>query len=438
MTPRPLNNLQRVKSNLHIPLVDDSPSPTSNDKNVIILTSQNDTQPPTLPLEMSNVQLEYRSFTPDYEEELRSLRRNNSDDEAEINDSTQEEEIVEHSNTKHQQTQHLEKIDTTHNQRMEISNLKNFDLHQINNKQRPHRRSQSFDMSAILTARNADKETNISWNPKNLSRDETLPPRFPTSTTKTNHESKIRKESIGAQSEITMISVETSDEKKESQSITETLNESKSFKDSSVSGDKQRPLYLTPRSSYSDLSSCMKSSAIDKSQENTHSTQPNKKTPPSNDINLQKDAQKLPSETAISRTSSHNSITQLRDSGTTAVTNNTATKQSQSSETTSVTKPQPQGIISILKGLNLDSMQQDGSATEDVDENMEEFIKVPHKLEKLLFFGLAICVDAFLNIVTLFPIKFLWSTLCLICTITQPGKRNSVCRFHRRYVDVDH
>ena len=65
---------------------------------------------------------------------------------------------------------------------------------------------------------------------------------------------------------------------------------------------------------------------------------------------------------------------------------------------------------------------------------MEEFLKVPSKLEGLLFFGCAICFDSFLNVLTVLPLKFVWSCLCFICTILRPGKGIGKCRFHRRYV----
>jgi len=88
----------------------------------------------------------------------------------------------------------------------------------------------------------------------------------------------------------------------------------------------------------------------------------------------------------------------------------------------------------LLSNMNLDSKQQDGSASEDVDANMQEFIKVPSKLEGLLFFGLAICTDSFLYLLAFLPLKFIWSCICLLCTILRPGKGIRGCRFHRRHL----
>ena len=91
-------------------------------------------------------------------------------------------------------------------------------------------------------------------------------------------------------------------------------------------------------------------------------------------------------------------------------------------------------VLDFIRGLNIDSRQQDGSATEDVDVNMEEFLRVPFRIEKLLLFGLAVCFDCFLYVLTVTPLKFVWSLLCLVCTIVRPGKGIGFCRFHRRHL----
>jgi hypothetical protein len=91
-------------------------------------------------------------------------------------------------------------------------------------------------------------------------------------------------------------------------------------------------------------------------------------------------------------------------------------------------------VADFIRGLNIDSRQPDGSASEDVDANMEEFLTVPFRIENLMFFGIAICVDSFLSVLTVTPLKFVWSCLCLICTIARPGKGVGLCRFHRRHL----
>lgn len=91
-------------------------------------------------------------------------------------------------------------------------------------------------------------------------------------------------------------------------------------------------------------------------------------------------------------------------------------------------------VVDFIRGLNIDSKQPDGSASEDVDANMEEFLTVPFRIENLMFFGIAICLDSFLSVLTVTPIKFVWSCLCLVSSITRPGKGVGHCRFHRRHL----
>ncbi|KAL9180036.1 hypothetical protein ACHAXT_008006 [Thalassiosira profunda] len=85
--------------------------------------------------------------------------------------------------------------------------------------------------------------------------------------------------------------------------------------------------------------------------------------------------------------------------------------------------------------LNLDSRNQDGSATEDIDANMEEFLRIPSKLENLMVFSLAVCMDSFLYAWAMLPLKFAWGVICLVCTIVRPrhGFLKDV-RFHRRHL----
>jgi len=91
-------------------------------------------------------------------------------------------------------------------------------------------------------------------------------------------------------------------------------------------------------------------------------------------------------------------------------------------------------VISLFQSLNLDSFRQDGSASEEVDANMEEFVRVPFKLEGLMFLGFTICVDSFLHILTVVPLKIAWSFICLMCTMIRPMKGIEGCRFHRRHL----
>lgn len=93
-----------------------------------------------------------------------------------------------------------------------------------------------------------------------------------------------------------------------------------------------------------------------------------------------------------------------------------------------------QTIMAFLDSLNLDSRQNDGSPAEDIDANMEEFLRVPYRIEEIMAFGILICTDSFLHVLTVTPLKFIWSCLCLVCTIINPGKGIGWCRFHRRHL----
>jgi hypothetical protein len=84
--------------------------------------------------------------------------------------------------------------------------------------------------------------------------------------------------------------------------------------------------------------------------------------------------------------------------------------------------------------LNIDSRHQDGSATEDIDANMEEFLRIPFKLENLMWFSLAVCTDSFLYVWTLLPLKAIWGCVCLLCTILRPRKGIKGIMFHRRHL----
>ena len=65
---------------------------------------------------------------------------------------------------------------------------------------------------------------------------------------------------------------------------------------------------------------------------------------------------------------------------------------------------------------------------------------MPYKLEKLLFYGLAICVDSYLYVLTYLPIRVLWSILLLLAypvrRLTNSHKTciNYQFTFHRRHL----
>jgi hypothetical protein len=106
----------------------------------------------------------------------------------------------------------------------------------------------------------------------------------------------------------------------------------------------------------------------------------------------------------------------------------------------SPTRQRDHSIDTILRNkvrtnwLNyLNSFQE---SAPNVDVQMEEFIKVPTALENIMGFGFWICVDSFLYMVTILPIRFVWSCLLLLLKIARGWKQpvNQNFQFHRRHV----
>jgi hypothetical protein len=85
--------------------------------------------------------------------------------------------------------------------------------------------------------------------------------------------------------------------------------------------------------------------------------------------------------------------------------------------------------------LNYLNSYQD--STPDVDQQMQEFIIVPGKLESILNFGLLVCVDSYLYMITILPIRFIWSCALLLLRILlrvcKQRPAPSPYRFHRRH-----
>ena len=82
----------------------------------------------------------------------------------------------------------------------------------------------------------------------------------------------------------------------------------------------------------------------------------------------------------------------------------------------------------------LDHLNSFQESNHDVDIQMQEFIKVPGAVEKTLTSGFLICMDSFLYVCTILPIRFVWSLVLLSLhysfkwTKKPPGK----LQFHRR------
>ena len=94
-----------------------------------------------------------------------------------------------------------------------------------------------------------------------------------------------------------------------------------------------------------------------------------------------------------------------------------------------------------VKSKWLDYLNSFQESNYDTDKQMEEFVKVPSAVESLLSFGFWLCVDCFLYILTILPIRFVWSCLLLlryifIRVVTNKNPSEGPFRFHRRYVRV--
>jgi hypothetical protein len=83
----------------------------------------------------------------------------------------------------------------------------------------------------------------------------------------------------------------------------------------------------------------------------------------------------------------------------------------------------------------LDHLNSFQESNHDVDIQMQEFIKVPGAVEKTLTSGFLICVDSFLYVCTILPIRFAWSLvlLSLHYFFKWTKKPAGKLQFHRRY-----
>lgn len=83
----------------------------------------------------------------------------------------------------------------------------------------------------------------------------------------------------------------------------------------------------------------------------------------------------------------------------------------------------------------LDHLNSFQESNYDVDVQMQEFIKVPGAVEKTLTSGFLICVDSFLYVCTILPIRFAWS--CVLLSLHYffrwANKPAGNLQFHRRY-----
>jgi len=161
----------------------------------------------------------------------------------------------------------------------------------------------------------------------------------------------------------------------------------------------------------------------------------------SGNINKVLSARKSRSQSISSSTSATTRDTSARTtSAAESEKSTTVTPKKRNSSTTATKVKSPDKTNQTMKEyvindlLNIDSRNQDGSATEDIDANMEEFLRVPSKLENLMIFSLAVCMDSFLYAWAMLPLKFVWGIVCIICSVVRPKGALQKIRFHRRHL----
>lgn len=109
----------------------------------------------------------------------------------------------------------------------------------------------------------------------------------------------------------------------------------------------------------------------------------------------------------------------------------------------STAPPSKQSLISPkseakdkVKSKWLDYLNSFQESNYDTDKQMEEFVKVPSAVEALLSYGFWICVDSFLYILAILPIRAAWSCLLLLRFLAIRVFHREVpegpFRFHRR------
>jgi hypothetical protein len=110
------------------------------------------------------------------------------------------------------------------------------------------------------------------------------------------------------------------------------------------------------------------------------------------------------------------------------------------SDSTSIALAEEKDEATKLKGKWFDYLNSFQESNYDTDKQMEEFVKVPSAVEGLLNFGFWICVDSFLYVLTILPIRSAWSCVLLIRYLLYRTWRSDVpdgpFRFHRRYVNM--
>lgn len=144
----------------------------------------------------------------------------------------------------------------------------------------------------------------------------------------------------------------------------------------------------------------------------------------------------------IRKNTAHNFDTRVNDKET-VLTNGVEERRSIQENSESLTVEETNPTFSVekadkVKSKWLEYLNSFQEANYDTDKQMEEFVKIPSAVEALLSYGFWICVDSFLYILTILPIRFVWSSLLLarflIIRFFKQQVPEGPFRFHRRCV----
>jgi hypothetical protein len=161
------------------------------------------------------------------------------------------------------------------------------------------------------------------------------------------------------------------------------------------------------------------------------------------DTSLDKDQpKKNKSSHAAATTNSNQQQQQQQQAGQDSASSMNAGSSHSASATTSTSTAATAGLLQPLllskdkRSKWLDHLNSFQESNHDVDVQMQEFIKVPGSVEKTLSFGLLICIDSFLYVCTILPIRFAWSCVLLSLHYFSKWTKKPAgnYQFHRRYV----
>jgi Eukaryotic membrane protein family len=97
-------------------------------------------------------------------------------------------------------------------------------------------------------------------------------------------------------------------------------------------------------------------------------------------------------------------------------------------------QPQEDEEPKSIQAKWMDYLNSFQESTPDVDQQMEEFVRVPSQVESLLTFGIIICMDGYLYTLTILPLRAAWSCLLLLGLASGTKPKRPEFQFHRRHL----